>query len=86
MIFSTKIDLVKRVVEPYTKHNVVKLSSLKEYFSDHNEVEKMIERVGDIVVYEYFENSFDTDDENLNFGLTVIYPGRVGREYFLTRG
>lgn len=86
MLFSAKIDLAKRAVEPYTKHNVVKLSSLKEYFSDQAEVERMIKRAGDIVVYEYFENSFDTNDENLNFGLTVMYPGKVGREYFLTRG
>ncbi len=86
MLFSAKIDLAKRIIEPYTKHNVVRLSDLKEYFSDQAEVGRMISSLGDIVVYEYFENSFEVKEENLNFGLTVLYPGKVGREYFLTRG
>lgn len=86
MPLSAKIDLAKGLIEPYKKHNVVRLSDLREYFSDREQVEKVIATSGDVVVYEYFETGFEADEVNINFGMTIMYPGKVGREYFLTRG
>ncbi|MEM0440205.1 MAG: glucose-6-phosphate isomerase family protein [Candidatus Caldarchaeum sp.] len=84
--FSAKIDLHKRLIEPYTNHRIVKLSALKEYFSETHEVEKLLQTRGDFVVYEYYEKTFESGMGHVNFGLTVMYPGKVGREYFMTRG
>ncbi|MEM1947628.1 MAG: hypothetical protein QXY84_02820 [Candidatus Caldarchaeum sp.] len=77
--FSAKIDLHKRLIEPYTNHRIVKLSALKEYFSETHEVEKLLQTRGDFVVYEYYEKTFESGMGHVNFGLTVMYPGKVGR-------
>lgn len=86
MTFSTKIDMTRLVIEDYTNHRVVKLSSLRDYFSKPEKVDEILKEKGDIVVYEYFEKTFENGGENLNFGLTILYPGKVDREYFMTRG
>ncbi|MCS7145962.1 MAG: glucose-6-phosphate isomerase, partial [Aigarchaeota archaeon] len=85
MSFSAHIDTVKHLITPYTNHRVVKLSSLKEYFIDQEAAEKILKEK-DPVVYEYYEKTFENEEENMNFGLTIIYPGKIGREYFMTRG
>lgn len=86
MTFSTKIDISKLLIENYTNHRVVKLSSLKEYFSEPEKVDEILKERGDITVYEYYEKIFEGEGVNLNFGLTILYPGKVGKEYFMTRG
>ncbi|MEM4355793.1 MAG: glucose-6-phosphate isomerase family protein [Nitrososphaerota archaeon] len=86
MTFATKIDMVKLLMENYTNHKVVKLSSLREYFSEPEKVDETLREKGDVVVYEYFEKIFENGGGHLNFGLTILYPGKVGREYFMTRG
>ncbi|MCS6784071.1 MAG: cupin domain-containing protein [Candidatus Caldarchaeum sp.] len=86
MSFGSKIDAVKNLLEPFTNHKVVKLSSLRDYFSEPNEADRVLKERGDVVVYEYYERIFGEGGGHINFGLTVMYPGKIGREYFLTRG
>ncbi len=86
MSFSAEIDTAKRIIGSYTNHKIVRLSSLVEYFSEPAEVDKMLKDKNDLIVYEYFEKIFKNEEKNMNFGLTIIYPGKVGKEYFMTRG
>lgn len=86
MSLSAKIDSVKNLLEPFTNHRVVKLSSLTDYFSEPAEADKLLKERGDVIVYEYYERTFGESGGHVNFGLTVMYPGKVGREYFMTRG
>ncbi|MFX0076167.1 MAG: glucose-6-phosphate isomerase family protein, partial [Candidatus Hermodarchaeota archaeon] len=41
---------------------------------------------GDICVYEFYELGIPENPNNLAFGTTIIYSGRVGNEYFMTKG
>ncbi|MCS7133023.1 MAG: glucose-6-phosphate isomerase [Nitrososphaeria archaeon] len=81
-----KLDLKNILLKPAKHVREVKLSDMKEFFGDVNEAEKMLSAGKDPVIYKYCE--FEASDVfgDMVVGLTVIYPGKVGREYFMTRG
>jgi len=80
------IDFKKGFIQPYTRKKEVRLSELKEYFSNTEEVEKILLRGEDPLIYEYYEYIYSEDTGNLNLGLTIIYPGKIGNEYYMTKG
>ncbi len=70
---------------PGTVRSVRRVSELRGVFLDTGALEELI-RTGDPVVYETYEPPIPEDPGHLRYGITVLYPGRVGREYFMTRG
>lgn len=60
-------------------------SDLRGFFRNTPALDALI-RQGDPVVYETFEPPLPEAPGHLMFGITVLYPGRVGDEYFLTKG
>ncbi|MDW8022894.1 MAG: glucose-6-phosphate isomerase [Nitrososphaerota archaeon] len=72
-------------MESFKDKRQVKLSDLRDFFCDREAVDKIL-KTGDPVVYEVFEYSQPEVDGQINFGVTVLYPGKVGNEYFLTKG
>jgi glucose-6-phosphate isomerase len=83
--FYLLIDLVNGSISKYTKKIEVRLSDMKPYFYDINALNEKIEKEGNYVIYEYYENSLDRI-KGLNFGITIIHPGSIGKEYHFTRG
>ena len=65
----------------YEKKGSRKLSDLKGYFSDSRSYGEMLAKK-DITVYETFTKS----DSPMKYTLTVVHPGRVGKEFFMTKG
>lgn len=62
-----------------------RLADLKGLFSDRNaEASLMAENPMVYRVYEADTNP--TDEGQLKYSTTVIYPGKVGNEYFMTKG
>lgn len=61
------------------------LSQMKRMFQDKTEAEKMLE-AGDPVIYEWHELGCPERAGDLAFGTTILYPGKVGDEYFMTKG
>ena len=42
---------------------------------------------GDQLLYEFYElNQIPETDGDLRFGTSILYPGKVGDEYFMTKG
>lgn len=41
---------------------------------------------GDPVVYEFYELGLPEDPGEIAFGTSITYPGKVGDEYFMTKG
>lgn len=80
------IDFKKGVVKPYTKMKEVRLSELKEYFSNIEEAEKILSKGRDPIIYKYYEYTYSEASGNLNLGLSIIYPGKIGKEYYMTKG
>lgn len=61
------------------------LSQMKEMFSDLAAAEIMLE-TEDSLLYEFHELGCPERPGDLSFGTTIIYPGKVGAEYFMTKG
>lgn len=62
------------------------LWDLKAVFADQDAVRALLE-AGNPLVYEFYElTNIPETSGNLRFGTTIVYPGKVGNEYFLTKG
>lgn len=72
-------------ISPYSSRVERYLSDMKEYFADKRTVEDMLSRGKDPLIYVVYEIDRELQDE-LNVGCTVIYPGKIGDEYYFTKG
>jgi len=61
------------------------LSQMKEMFFDSTAATKILE-TEDPLIYEFHELGCPERAGDLAFGTTIIYPGKVGDEYFMTKG
>ena len=61
------------------------LSQMKDMFCDTQAAEKILENE-DPLVYEFYELGCPERPGDLLFGTTRLYPGKVGDEYFMTKG
>ncbi len=64
----------------YTKH----LSELRSIYHDGAEFDARLARQGDAVAYTVIE--YREPGADIFFGTTTMSPGRIGDEYFMTRG
>lgn len=80
------LNLGAGMLRSFKKRVEVKLSDLKGFFYDHEAVVKTLSGGRDLLIYEYYENPQPEIEGNLNFGVTIINPGKVGIEYYMTRG
>lgn len=78
-----RIDGVSGAVAPQTGHYIKRLSEMKGLYQDTAALEAMLGD-GDPVTYEVQE--YRKVGSDLFFGTTTMYPGKVGAEYFMTRG
>lgn len=63
-----------------------RLSDLDGLYLDQRALIRLIESTGNPVVYDVSDFRPSVTSADLIFGLTRMAPGRVGREFFLTRG
>jgi len=61
------------------------LSQMRGMYANDAAQETMI-RAGDPVVYEFFELGAPEDPGDIAPGISIVYPGKVGGEYFMTKG
>lgn len=64
---------------------VKRLSAMQAYFSDKDAVQKILAD-GDPILYEYWEKENTASSRDISFGLTKVFPGKVGPEFYMTRG
>jgi glucose-6-phosphate isomerase len=84
--YSTVLNFKTGTIELFKDKRQVKLSDLRDFFYDYEAVDRMLSQGKDPVVYEVFENSQPEVEGQINFGVTVLNPGKIGREYYLTKG
>lgn len=69
-------------VKPIARH----VSNMVSQFADTEAAKAMVEN-GDPLLYEFYGLDLPEDDAGvLQFGTTILYPGKVGDEYFMTKG
>jgi glucose-6-phosphate isomerase len=79
-----RIDGITGEVTPSTGRYRKTLSELRGFFRDDAALGAKIEAEGDSVVYEVVDYRHKQSD--LAFGTTIMWPGKVGDEFFMTRG
>ena len=62
------------------------LKQMSNMFYDEAAYESMCETAGDAVVYEFHSCTVPETAGNLAYGCSIVYPGKVGDEYFMTKG
>ncbi|MDR1157380.1 MAG: cupin domain-containing protein [Oscillospiraceae bacterium] len=62
-----------------------RLSQMRGMYSDGAAFEAILAKE-DPLVYEFYELGAPARAEDLAFGTSITYPGKVGREYFMTKG
>lgn len=73
-------------ISPYATRVERRLSDLAEYFLRRSLAEKMLQQGDNPVIYEVFEIPQESTEGVLNVCCTVLYPGKVGDEYYFTKG
>lgn len=72
-------------IYPYKSRVERYLSDMREYFVDRQAAEDILSSGRNPLIYVVYEIDRELRGE-LNVGCTVIYPGKVGDEYYFTRG
>ena len=62
-----------------------RLSQMRDMYADGAAAEAVLAQ-GDPLVYEFYELGCPERPGDLAFGTTILYPGRVGEEYYMTKG
>jgi len=69
----------------YDNHIERRLSSLKGQFFDREAYRKKLDE-NDQLVYEVYEIKRPEITGELLMGVSIVHPGKVGQEYFMTKG
>ena len=84
--FSVKINSVTGKMDDYDTHIERSLSTLVSIFSDPDAAEDFLEKNGDTLTYEVYEKNIPEVNGEIRFCSSVTYPGKIGDEYFMTKG
>lgn len=71
-------------VEPATGRYTKRLSELGPLYQDQAALQAQLRRDGDVLAYEVVE--YKKEGSDICFGTTIMQPGLVGDEFFMTRG
>lgn len=69
----------------WDNHIVRRLSAMRGQYADQTAYEQMIQQ-DDRVLYEVYELQGPHEAGELLHGVSIIHPGQVGDEYFMTKG
>jgi glucose-6-phosphate isomerase len=83
--FTSELFLPEGLISPAHNHYVRKLSDMKGQFLNRNAVDLILSKE-DIPLYEVYENQLPNKPGELQFGTSIVYPGKIGDEYFMTKG
>lgn len=70
---------------PYSARVERRLADLRDFFSDKRAVENTLSKGENPLIYVVYEIGQEMEGE-LNVSCTIIYPGKVGDEYYFTKG
>ncbi len=82
---SFDLNLPGGIPSRYDNHLVRKLSSMNGQFFDQESYAKMMAE-GDPALYEVYEFKRPEIEGELLYGISIVHPGKVGKEYYMTKG
>jgi len=81
-----RVDVAKGELSGATNRYAKTLAELEGLYEDGAAYEALRQTMGEAVVYEVTDYKPSIDAGDLIIGVTRMRPGKVGREFFLTRG
>jgi len=82
--FRRKVNLSTGTIQN-TRKTRRYLSDLVDIYQDRQILNRMLKKK-DVLVYEVDEVVLPNGEGHLLHGTSILYPGKVGKEYFMTRG
>lgn len=83
--FTYDVSIDKAILSAYDNHIERRLSALKGQFHDEAAYARLLAE-GDVLLYEVYEIQRPDVAGELPNGLSIVHPGKVGDEYFMTKG
>ena len=83
--FTFGVNILEARMDRYDNHITRKLSSMKGQYFDTHAFEAMLAE-SDQLLYEVYETRRPEVAGELLNGLSIVHPGKVGDEYFMTKG
>jgi glucose-6-phosphate isomerase, archaeal len=80
------VDVDKGELRGATNRYTKTMADLAGLYADDTAYQAVLAELGDKVVYEVTDYKPSSDAGDMIIGVTRMIPGRVGNEYFLTRG
>ena len=84
--FSATLDFSSGNLTPHTGTMVRRLSEMPGAYADAEAARTLIDDAGDPVIYRAFDAPVPEDRDHLVYRTTIISPGTVGAEDFMTKG
>lgn len=83
--FTFGVDIPKAALSRYDNHITRRLSAMQGQYADQAAYDALLAQE-DTLLYEVYETVRPHQPGELPNGLSIVHPGRVGREYFMTKG
>lgn len=83
--FNTHLNLGNGVLVPEGVKVVRRLSDMKDMYQDQGAVQHLLED-GDPLIYVVYNVEVPEEAGELQHCTSIVYPGRVGNEFFMTKG
>ena len=83
--YTFDVSIAEETLSKFDNHNVRRLSDMKGQFEDRKAYEAML-KTEDIVLYEVYELHLPEVAGEMLHGLSIVHPGKVGNEFFMTKG
>ena len=83
--FTFTLPLPEVIPSRVDNHIERRLSALKGQFMDQETYNKMLSD-DDQLIYEVYEIKRPEVEGELLMGISIVHPGKVGREFYMTKG
>ena len=83
--FTFTLPMPQVIPSRVDNHLERRLSSLRGQFDDRATYDKMLS-AEDQLIYEVYEITRPQVEGELLMGISIVHPGKVGREFFMTKG
>ncbi len=83
--FTIDFDLATGMSKSQAETSVRNVSDMKGMFADEMAWQEAVDN-GNPKVYEFYEMGAPENDAHLAFGASITYAGKIGNEYFMTKG
>ncbi len=83
-MLQNKIDFDLAKLEKYEEKVERRASNMRGFYQDDEALERMIAE-SDPIIYEVYAVPHENEGE-LSYAITVLRPGKVGKEFYMTKG